>query len=84
MDEKKIQQIELDCPPGLTRPDTLLPSAIKNTNLSFKDPVNKSFGCWTYDYSEIDPKEWEQYVPKLQENITKLYNAGKIRYGAWS
>lgn len=48
------QTIELDCEPGSLRPGDLIDQVIKDTELSQRDPVSKSFGNWTWDYNDID------------------------------
>jgi hypothetical protein len=77
------QTIELDCAPGNPRPSDLLPGVIKDTGLTYRDPVSIFFGNWTWDYSDIAAEEWQKIKPTLKERITFLYNKGLIRYGSW-
>ena len=79
----RTQTIELDCPPGDPRPGDLIEIAIKNTGLEVLQDVFRFFGCWTWDYSDISKKEWEQIRPILKRNITDLYRRKLIRYGGW-
>lgn len=78
-----MQTIELDCPPGMLRPGDLICDVISGLGLPERDPVVKLFGCWTWDYSDIDPVLWNYVKPILRERIENLYNAGAIRYGSW-
>lgn len=77
------QSIELDCAPGDPRPGDLIAGVIADTDLILKDPVSKFFGCWKWDYSEVDHLHWELIKPILKERITALYNDNIIRYGSW-
>lgn len=79
----KSQEIELDVPPLQPRPDTLLLKAIEGTGLPIRAASSKIFGCWTFNYDDVDHSLWEHYQPKLKENITRLYDNGHIRYGSW-
>ena len=83
MTKKRDQEIVLDCPPGLPRPDDLLPAALKGTSLEIKPPVGKFFGAWTWDYSEVPEEEYKANMVKLKENIARLFQKGEIRYGSW-
>ncbi len=78
-----MQTIELDCPPGDPRPGDLIEDIIKNTGLPLRESVSRSFGCWTWDYNDIDPEIWKKVNDTLKERIEKLYNNGVIRYGSW-
>lgn len=77
------QTIEIDCSPGSPRPDDLFPSVIADTGLTTKEPVLKFFGNYTWDYSDVDPKEWKRIQPVLKARIEQLYHKGRIRYGSW-
>jgi hypothetical protein len=79
----EVQTIELGCPPGNPRPDDLIELVIEGTGLEVREPVVKFFGDFVWDYSDVDPEEWEKIQPTLKERITKLYNTGVIRYGGW-
>ena len=85
-DENKlpyIKTIELDCAPGGMRPEHLIKGVIKGTGLEVKEPSNKLFGNWTWDYSEVDDETWRLINPLLRERISKLHEDGIIRYGSW-
>ena len=79
-----MQIIELDCPPGVLRPGDLIAGVIANTGLPLREPVAKSFGNWTWDYSDLSSSQWNAVVTTIQERIVKLYESGNIRYGGWS
>lgn len=75
--------IELDCPPGPVRPGDLIEGVITGTILPLKPEVSRFFGNWTWDYSEIPERQWEEIQPILAERINALYDKGVIRYGSW-
>lgn len=77
------QTIELDCAPGMPRPDSYIGMVIKDTGLPEREPTGKFFGNWTWDYNDIDSDKWNSIKGTLQERITSLYNSGYIRYGSW-
>ena len=77
------QSIELDCPPGDPRPGDLIAGVIEGTGLELKETCMRLFGNWKWDYSEVSAEEWARIQPVLKERITKLHNAGRIRYGSW-
>ena len=78
-------EVVIDCAPLTSRPDTILISILKNTNLSLNDFVktSSSFGAWTF----IPLKEKESLYLENQkligEKLTKLYNSGQIRSAEW-
>jgi len=77
------QIIQLDCPPGDPRPGDLIEDALKGTGLELRQGVDRFFGCWTWDYSDVPREEWERTRPVLKKNITELYYRHLIRYGRW-
>ena len=77
------QTIELDCQPGNPRPGDLIAGVIEGTGLPKREAVSKLFGNWMWDYKDIDEKKWLAIKETLKERVTKLYNAGVIRYGSW-
>jgi hypothetical protein len=77
------QTIELDCPPGNSRPGDLIEGVLEGTGLKVKDPVSKFFGNWTWDYSEVPAEEWVKVRAITKPRIQALYHAGLIRYGSW-
>ena len=77
------QTIELDCPPGNPRPGDLIDGVIEGTGLPKRKDVSRLFGEWTWDYNDIPEEVWQKAQPMLEERITKLHNAGIIRYGSW-
>ena len=82
-DNENDQTIVLDAPPFSTRPDELLPIALKGTSLPPREANTRIFGAWEFDYSDIDRETWSVARKILQTNITELYNQGLIRYGSW-
>lgn len=77
------QTIEIDCPPGYPRPGDLIESVIKDTELPLRDDVCRLFGCWTWDYNDIDPEIWNKAKPILEKKLTKLYDDHVCRYCSW-
>jgi hypothetical protein len=77
--------IELDCPPGGTRPGDLIGGVIAGTGLPDREPVSKVFGNWTWDYSDVSEISdlWPKIKDTLEQRITALHHSGKIRYGSW-
>ena len=75
--------IELDCAPFGPRPGDYFPGVIEGTSLVTKEPENKCFGNWTWNYNEVSCEAWEKVRPLLKERITKLYKSGSIRSGSW-
>lgn len=78
-----MQKISLDSGPLAPRPNTLLPYVIKETILTLKQPESRSFGEWTWDYSEVSEANWSALQNTLRERITSLFDDGLIRYGSW-
>ena len=77
------QTIELDCAPGMTRPGDLIQEVIKDSGLPEKEDCGRSFGNWTWDYSDIPKGVWEKAQKLIKSRIEALYHAGAIRYGSW-
>jgi len=76
--------IELDCPPGYTRPGDLIAGVIKDTGLPTKEPRSKLFGNWIWDYEDdISDDKWSEIRPILGSRIRDLHDKGYIRYGSW-
>jgi len=78
-----MQTIELDCAPGAVRPGDLLPGVLAGTGLEPRPASSMLFGNWTFDYSDVDSKVWEQVKPTIRARIEALYFNGAIRYGSW-
>lgn len=82
-DERKLQTIELDCAPGMTRPGDLIAGVIKGTGLEAKEAAGKFFGEWTWVYNDVPAEDWKKLQPVLKERVTALYHQGLIRFGSW-
>jgi len=77
--------IELDCPPGGTRPGDLISGVVAGTPAEaiLGDTVSRFFGNWEWRF-ELDDKVWdEEVVPVVKPRIEALYNQGVIRYASW-
>ena len=83
--EEPIYTIELDCPPGGTRPGHLIDDVIAGTGLPSREPVSKIFGQWTWNYGDVPgiAELWPKIEGTLEERITNLRDRGVIRYGSW-
>ena len=84
---KNDRYIEIDCPPGATRPGDLFPGVIKDTGLEETDfkCVSKFFGNWVFALKNDAKAETFEAVRRttIKERITALYKQGWIRYGSW-
>lgn len=78
-----MQFVELDCEPFAPRPDLFLALAIEGTDLCPTEASSKLFGCWRFEYNDVPSEMWRSIQPVLKQNITRLYEEGKIRYGSW-
>lgn len=86
--------IEIDCPPGYTRPDVYFNSIIDSLNnhqndaikefsktLKHLEPVSKRFGNWVW---EIDAKDLHSELQNIfKVKLTNIYNKGGVRYASW-
>jgi hypothetical protein len=77
------QTIEIDCQPGYPRPGDLIEGVIKDTGLPLRDDVSRFFGCWEWNYNDIDPEVWNRAKPILEKRLNKLYDDGLCRYCSW-
>jgi len=80
-----VHTIEIDCPPGPSRPGDLLPGVIEGTGLIIKpqETVSRVFGNWTWKIPEDQEEVYKKVRDTIKERITSLYNKGLIRYGSW-
>jgi hypothetical protein len=80
------QTIELDCPPGGTRPWDLIEGVVKDTPLTLTEAdlaEGAMFGHREWVFT-MPQEQWESQVqPVIKPRIQALYNAGVIRYGSW-
>lgn len=79
--------IELDCPPGWTRPSNLIGGVLEGTGLDVTDFETGTpfFGHQTWILKESAEKDSIFLINKdiFKSRITELYNDGIIRYGTW-
>jgi hypothetical protein len=87
-------EIEIDCPPGYTRPDVYFKNIVEtlksNENKAIREfsetlknlePVSKRFGNWVW---EIDAKNLHTELQNIfKEKLTEIYNKGGVRYASW-
>jgi hypothetical protein len=79
--ERRPEQIiELDCPPGDPRPGDLIVGALVGTGLDVRPDVQRFFGCWRWDYSDVPAETWDRIRPILGCNIKALYDQELTRY----
>jgi len=84
--DKTTCTINLDCPPGATRPDDILIYAIKDTGLDVIDftVTSKLFGNWSFELTDVSKKKiYKDNIATIEKNIILLYKNGSIRYGSW-
>ena len=82
---RSTKEIMIDCAPFGPRPDQYLPAALEYTGLKCKEAVRTSFGEWTFDYSDdVNASTWNDLLPVLVANLTRLHDAGAIRYAEWT
>jgi|688.fasta_scaffold49598_5 hypothetical protein len=90
----------IDCKPGLIRPDAFLqmvlidddPDFEEDDALMFNDAISfedftliySNFGEWKFGVFKDKELLFELNLPKIIDNLTKLYKCGQIRYAEWS
>ena len=79
--------IEIDCPPGYTRPDQLFPLVIKDTGLEAEDfeLVSRLFGHFIWELREDASKE-QVFLSKrevFKKRLITLHDKGIARYCSW-
>jgi hypothetical protein len=78
--EQEKRLLYIDCPPGGTRPEDLLPGVLEGTGIPIKPDVGRFFGNWTWDYSDVDKETWKKAQPIIHSRLKALYDKGRIRY----
>lgn len=91
--------IEIDCPPGYTRPQHYFDNIAKRLQQSSDEcvcnvgkrieglsPISAKFGSWNWIIN-FDSENEKNTFTKVQQifnsELTKLYNSGAIRYASW-
>ena len=87
MNEEVTWTISLDCPPGDPRPGDLIGGVVEGLGLpesqtKHDGAVSTLFGNWIWKITTTQEKH-DEVKEVLGDRITKLYNAGLIRYGEW-
>ena len=82
---EKEYTIEIDCPPGHTRPSHLLPGVLKNTGVVIdpQETQSRFFGCFTWVIPPDCVPDYLNHRESIAERIQTLYHRGVIRYGSW-
>lgn len=75
--------IEIDCAPGMTRPDDLLPYVLKGTDIVLGEPDSRFFGCWTWAIPKDQREAFEKNRDTIKARLTDLYDSGRARYVSW-
>lgn len=90
--------IEIDCAPGATRPQTYFDNIakllIQNENKTISEfgkridtmkPISTKFGSWDWviTLSGEELTLREQIQSCFKNELTKLYNLGAIRFASW-
>jgi hypothetical protein len=78
-------EIEIDCPPGYTRPDDVLKTVLDGSPLTINDfiLVSKCFGNWTFKLNADKEGEYVKHQLFIGSKLERAYRAGTIRYAAW-
>lgn len=80
--------IELDCPPGGTRPWDLIDYVLEGTGLTTTENSDANhpytfFGHATWLFPDTTCEHWVEVQKIVKPKIEKLYHSGTIRYGTW-
>tara|TARA_Y100000590_G_C15422878_1_gene902104 strand:- start:339 stop:626 length:288 start_codon:yes stop_codon:yes gene_type:complete len=90
--------IEIDCPPGSTRPqvyfDAICNILKTNSNKTIADlgasltgqqPISRRFGNWEWIINLVDTNiQYKELIKQIFQNqLTKYHNEGCIRYASW-
>lgn len=85
----KLCSIELDCPPGPTRPSNLISRVLGDSGL-IEDDFDTDPPFFGHQTWVLKPSVWTEkspifaeHKPNFKERVTALYNDGFIRYGTW-
>lgn len=92
--------IIIDCKPGPIRPDAFLQMVLIDDDPDFEEEdalmyddaisfedftlIYSSFGEWKFGICKDKEQLFELNLPKIIDNLTKLYKCGQIRYAEWS
>lgn len=79
-EHRKDQTIEIECPPGPPRPGDLIKKIVEGSGLPLRKEVSRSFGLWTWDYSDLTPEEWAKAEKIIAPKLKELYAKGIARY----
>jgi hypothetical protein len=85
MDYNKENYIVLDCEPGYPRPNDILTTVLRDTELTNDDfsITLKCFGAWTFNINNNKVEEFHKYFDIIGKAITSAEIHGRIRYGEW-
>ena len=77
--------LEIDCAPGATRPDDVLPAALVGTELKPEDfgCVSKMFGNWVFVPRKEKEGVYKESQSTIADNLKAIYGRGTIRYASW-
>ena len=90
--------IEIDCAPGATRPQTYFDNIakllIQNENKTISEfgkridkmkPISSKFGSWDWVITLTSEESTvkEQIQSYFKNELIKLYNSGGIRFASW-
>lgn len=79
--------IELDCPPGPTRPWDLIGGVVRGTPLAAivatMPRPHAFFGHARWPFAGFTCDEWDAIAKVTKPRVTRLYNSGTIRFGSW-
>ncbi len=83
--DKDYQTIEIDCAPGITRPDVHMQAIIEQSGLEIECPetTHRMFGEWGWDWKHLPLNEWQVLKETAKTYLTEAYNTGMVRYAGW-
>lgn len=77
--------LEIGCPPGNPRPDSVLKQVLEKTALSPDDftLLDTLFGDWSWQLKEGKEKAYAEAKDTIGKRLSKLYDNKTIRYAKW-
>jgi len=78
--------IEIDCPPGATRPWELIASVVEGTKAKIQPEhlePGAFFGYRRFDFPGLTCQQWDQIAKKTKPRLESLYHHGTARNVSW-
>lgn len=85
---EKNFSVELDCPPGMPRPEDLIEGVLKDSGFEVSDfDTNPPFFGNQLWVLRVDANKDELFrqirLDTIKPKVVELYELGAIRYGSW-